>query len=59
MGFEGSAASFRVQIIKYSYYMETDLNKELYEAPTVEVVEVKAETAILQASKPDYIPDTW
>ena len=39
--------------------METKLNKELYDAPTVEVVEVKTETAILQASKPDYNPDIW
>lgn len=39
--------------------METDLNKELYDAPTVEVVEIKTEAAILQASKPDYDPDIW
>ena len=39
--------------------MDTVLNKELYDAPTLEVVKVKAGTAILQASKPDYDPDIW
>ena len=33
--------------------------KELYETPATTVVEIKAETAILQASKPDYIPVEW
>jgi len=33
--------------------------KVVYEAPTVMVVEIKTEAAILQASKPDYIPEEW
>lgn len=30
-----------------------------YEAPAVEVVEVKSESCILQASRTDYSPVTW
>ena len=33
--------------------------KELYESPVTIVLEVKTETAILQASKSDYIPEEW
>ena len=36
--------------------MET---KQLYETPTTEVVEVKMDACILQASKPDYFPELW
>ena len=38
--------------------MET-MHRQTYEKPTVQVVELKTETAILQASKPDYDPDIW
>ncbi len=34
-------------------------NKLPYEAPEVEVVEVKPEGYILAGSKPDYIPEEW
>lgn len=34
-------------------------DKLLYEAPTVEVVEIKSESCILQASRTDYTPVTW
>lgn len=33
--------------------------KVKYEAPTVMVVEIKTEAAILQASKPDYDSEEW
>ena len=33
--------------------------KELYKSPVTTVLEVKTEKAILQASKPDYIPEEW
>lgn len=36
-----------------------DNNNELYETPTAEVVEVKMDACILQASKPDYVPEMW
>ena len=34
-------------------------SKEIYVSPAVGVVEVKAEAAILEASRPDYIPEAW
>lgn len=34
-------------------------NDELYETPTADVVEVRMDACILQASKPDYIPEAW
>jgi hypothetical protein len=34
-------------------------DKLLYEAPAVEVVEIKSESCILQASRTDYSPVTW
>ncbi len=33
--------------------------KELYEAPTIEVMELKMESVILIGSKPDYVPEEW
>lgn len=33
--------------------------KLIYESPTAEVVEVKMDACILQASKPDYLPELW
>ena len=34
-------------------------DKLLYEAPAIEVVEVKTESCILQASRTDYPPIPW
>jgi hypothetical protein len=34
-------------------------DKLLYEAPAVEIVEVKTDGCILQASRTDYPPVTW
>ena len=34
-------------------------DKLLYEAPAVEVVEIKSESCIPQASRTDYTPVTW
>ena len=45
-------------INKHDLYMENK-EKELYESPVMIVLEVKTETAILQASKQDYIPEEW
>ena len=39
--------------------MEVNTAKQAYEAPTVEVVEIKTEGYILQSSKPDYFPEEW
>ena len=39
--------------------MELSTIKHAYEAPTVEVVEIKPEGYILQSSKPDYDPIPW
>ena len=33
--------------------------KENYVRPTIDVVAVKTESAILKASLPDYIPEEW
>lgn len=33
--------------------------KQLYEAPTIEVTELKMESVILTGSKPDYEPEEW
>ena len=33
--------------------------KQLYEAPTIKVMELKTESVILAGSKPDYIPEEW
>ena len=38
--------------------METEL-KEIYECPTMEVVELKLDACIQQASIPNYIPEAW
>lgn len=38
--------------------METK-HKELYESPAVEIVELKAEEGILQASLDEFIPTEW
>ena len=35
------------------------INKQPYVAPATEVVEIKTEGYILQASKPDYVPESW
>ena len=35
------------------------MQRQTYEEPIVQVVELKTEAAILQASKPDYDPDIW
>ena len=43
----------------YYYFMELSTIKQAYEAPTVEVVEIKPEGYILQSSKPDYNPIPW
>ena len=34
-------------------------NKQPYESPEMEIVEVKPEACILAASKSDYIPEEW
>jgi hypothetical protein len=34
-------------------------NKQPYESPEVEIVEVKTEGCILAGSKPDYDPEEW
>jgi hypothetical protein len=34
-------------------------NKQPYESPEMEIVEVKPEGYILAGSKPDYIPEEW
>ena len=39
--------------------IETTTSKLPYEAPATEVVEIKTEGYILQASKPDYVPESW
>ena len=41
------------------HHMEVNTAKHAYEAPTVEVVEIKTEGYILQSSKPDYDPISW
>lgn len=33
--------------------------KQQYEAPAMEVMELKTESVILAGSKPDYIPEEW
>lgn len=33
--------------------------KQLYEAPTIEVTELKMESVVLSGSKPDYDPEEW
>lgn len=43
---------------KKGHYMETKTLIE-YEQPTVQVVELKTETAVLVASKPDYDHEEW
>lgn len=34
-------------------------SKQLYEAPVIEVMELKTESVILAGSKPDYDPEEW
>lgn len=34
-------------------------SKQLYEAPVIEVMELKTESVILAGSKPDYFPEEW
>ena len=34
-------------------------SKQLYEAPVIEVMELKMESVILSGSKPDYDPEEW
>lgn len=38
--------------------METN-SKQNYVCPTIDVVEVKTEAAILEYSIPDYVPEEW
>lgn len=38
--------------------METN-PKQNYVCPTIDVVEVKTEAAILEYSIPDYVPEEW
>lgn len=33
--------------------------KQQYEAPAMEVMELKTESVFLAGSKPDYIPEEW
>lgn len=33
--------------------------KRVYESPSSTTVELKMEAGLLQASKPDYIPEEW
>ncbi len=41
--------------------MKTEANKRKhpYEKPDMQVFEMKVQTGILQASKPDYDPQSW
>ena len=43
----------------HTFQMIETNDKLLYEAPAVEVVEIKSESCILQASRTDYSPVTW
>lgn len=35
------------------------INKQAYETPETEVVEIKTEGSVLQSSIPDYTPENW
>lgn len=39
--------------------MKTKERKQLYEKPAMLVFELRVQTGLLQASKPDYIPEPW
>lgn len=34
-------------------------SKEIYESPTMDMVELNTETPLLTASIPNYIPEAW
>ena len=38
---------------------EAKKQKRLYEKPAMQVFEMRVQTGILQASKPDYDPTSW